>query len=254
MTKDEALAFDLALEALQFALHVGFDESSESQIKKGDKAWQQHQQAITAIKQARALDKKAENARELGLDYEPAGLIARLKHPEDHYGLTDPKKANAVLMSLCQEAADALAAQQEHEPENEPHVSLASVQEPVATVIKKGADRQWMSERLASLPDGIYSLYTTPPAAAVQERTDYAVHLNHCNIGECQGVCKYGDDDCPALKHADMKAKWDRTTPPAAQRQWVGLTAGERDALFTQHYQWDDYGKAIEAKLKEKNT
>jgi ferredoxin len=27
--------------------------------------------AITAIKQARALDKKAENARELGLDYEP---------------------------------------------------------------------------------------------------------------------------------------------------------------------------------------
>jgi hypothetical protein len=44
------------------------------------------------------------------------------------------------------------------------------------------------------------------------------------------------------------------TTPPAAQRPWVGLTAGERDALFTQHYQWDDYGKAIEAKLKEKNT
>jgi hypothetical protein len=43
-------------------------------------------------------------------------------------------------------------------------------------------------------------------------------------------------------------------TPPAAQRQWVGLTAGERDALFTKHYQWDDYGKAIEAKLKEKNN
>jgi hypothetical protein len=43
-------------------------------------------------------------------------------------------------------------------------------------------------------------------------------------------------------------------TPPAAQRQWVGLTAGERDSLFTEHYQWDDYGKGIEAKLKEKNT
>jgi len=37
-------------------------------------------------------------------------LIARLKNPEDHYEFTDPKKANAVLMSLCQEAADALAA------------------------------------------------------------------------------------------------------------------------------------------------
>jgi hypothetical protein len=87
-------------------------------------------------------------------------LIERLKNPEDHYECTDPKKANAVLMSLCQEAADALA-------------------------------------------------------APVQERTDYAVHLNHCNIGECEGVCKYLDDDCPALKHADMKAKWDRSTPPA---------------------------------------
>jgi hypothetical protein len=37
-------------------------------------------------------------------------LIERLKNPEDHYELTDPKKANAVLMSLCQEAAEALAA------------------------------------------------------------------------------------------------------------------------------------------------
>ena len=52
MTKDEALK--LALEALQFALHVGFDESSESQIKKGDKAGQQHRKAITAIKEALA--------------------------------------------------------------------------------------------------------------------------------------------------------------------------------------------------------
>jgi hypothetical protein len=52
MTKDEAL--DLALDALE-------DRSS---LMK----WQK---AITAIKQARALDKMAENARELGLDYEP---------------------------------------------------------------------------------------------------------------------------------------------------------------------------------------
>ena len=50
MTKDEALR--LALEALQFALHVGFPESSESQIKKGEKAYQQHRAAITAIKEA----------------------------------------------------------------------------------------------------------------------------------------------------------------------------------------------------------
>ena len=52
MDKDEALR--LALEALQFALHVGFDESSESQIKKGEKAYQQHRVAIAAIKAALA--------------------------------------------------------------------------------------------------------------------------------------------------------------------------------------------------------
>jgi mono/diheme cytochrome c family protein len=51
----------------------------------------------------------------------------------------------------------------------------APVQEPVATVIKKGADREWMSERLASLPDGIYSLYTTPPAAPVLEGRDWSL-------------------------------------------------------------------------------
>jgi hypothetical protein len=56
MTKDEAL--DLALKALRFARDDGY----ENEVS---------QQAITAIKQALALDKKAENARELGLDYEP---------------------------------------------------------------------------------------------------------------------------------------------------------------------------------------
>jgi hypothetical protein len=67
MTKDEELAMDLALEAL---------EKSEPNKRKGDDdyceiGWMEHRKAIKAIKQARALDKKAENARELGLDYEP---------------------------------------------------------------------------------------------------------------------------------------------------------------------------------------
>jgi hypothetical protein len=56
MTKDEAL--DLALESLEYwDVHGKLHQPTE--------------EAITAIKQARALDKKAENARELGLDYEP---------------------------------------------------------------------------------------------------------------------------------------------------------------------------------------
>ena len=61
MTKDEAL--DLALEALEY-----IENNYMSLPKSGS-------EAITAIKQARALDKKAENARELGLDYEPVAAL-----------------------------------------------------------------------------------------------------------------------------------------------------------------------------------
>ena len=67
MTKDEALK--LALEALEY---------------RGVGSWRKKQPAITAIKQALAndaLEKKAENARELGLmpydggDYEPEKTV-----------------------------------------------------------------------------------------------------------------------------------------------------------------------------------
>jgi hypothetical protein len=84
--KDEALK--LALEALN---------TTESDC--GSRAWEREQEAITAIKQALAAPPVQE----------PVGLIDRLINPEQHYEFTDPKKANAVLMSLCQEAADALA-------------------------------------------------------------------------------------------------------------------------------------------------
>jgi hypothetical protein len=62
MTKDEEL--DLALEALATE-EYRLRQTGQSQVYPGIGF------AITAIKQARALDKKAENARELGLDYEP---------------------------------------------------------------------------------------------------------------------------------------------------------------------------------------
>jgi hypothetical protein len=68
MTKDEAL--DLALEALGLYQAAGFGNSTD--FNKQHEAFYKAQTAIIAIKQACALDKKAENARELGLDYEPA--------------------------------------------------------------------------------------------------------------------------------------------------------------------------------------
>jgi hypothetical protein len=55
------------------------------------------------------------------------------------------------------------AAQQEHEPENEPFVSLASVQEPVAWMFDCGNGGRMYAEDLdASV--GWLPLYTTPPA------------------------------------------------------------------------------------------
>jgi pyruvate/2-oxoacid:ferredoxin oxidoreductase beta subunit len=82
MTKE---ALKLALEALEYA---------------GPSWIESRQPAITAIKDAlanEALDKMAENARELGLDYEPA--------QRTWVGLTDEE-----MQSIAFESADALSA------------------------------------------------------------------------------------------------------------------------------------------------
>jgi hypothetical protein len=38
----------------------------------------------------------------------------------------------------------------------------------------------------------------------------------------------------------------------STKRPWVGLTDEERSQLVTLHHGWNEYGQAIEAKLKEK--
>ncbi len=85
MTKEEALDFDLALDAAYLA---GFNASGEGYNgeypfrdhgahPEQDAGWiKNRDNELTAIKQARALDKKAENARALGLDYEPVQPVA----------------------------------------------------------------------------------------------------------------------------------------------------------------------------------
>jgi len=71
-TKEKAL--DLALEALDT---VVWDSGWIIDSDKMDTA-------ITAIKQARALDKMAENARELGLNYEPVAPVQEDWGPGPH--------------------------------------------------------------------------------------------------------------------------------------------------------------------------
>ncbi len=116
MTKDEALAFDLALEALENWRE--FDPENFGEIDN---------KAITAIKQVRALDKKAENARELGLDYEPVAPVQEDWGPGPH----------------------------------ECHSLTASVQEPVAWRYR-GIFHEFDPSDWAEGP--VTPLYTTPPA------------------------------------------------------------------------------------------
>jgi hypothetical protein len=55
--------------------------------------------------------------------------------------------------------------------------------------------------------------------------------------------------------YMEMKDKPLYTTPPAAQRQWVGLTDAE--VMQTMSGDWTSqfyFARAIEAKLREKNT
>jgi hypothetical protein len=57
-----------------------------------------------------------------------------------------------------------------------------------------------------------------------------------------------GDDDYEEY----LEALDSLCQPP--QRTWVGLTGEERSELVTLHHGWNEYGQAIEAKLKQKNT
>ena len=88
------------------------------------------------------------------------------------YWLDGLNNARAAITAIKQ----ARSARQEHEPENEPHVSLASVQEPVAVVgeDKHGPFVDWLGDRSSFYernPVGT-KFYTTPPAQPAVPLTD----------------------------------------------------------------------------------
>ena len=152
MTKDEAL--DLALEALE---ELQPDDAYPYSLQS---------KAITAIKQARALDKKAENARELGLDYEPADDIQQM--------ISDAKAmAGKEQLRFVGELADGKWKRWDGEPVAVKYFGQlwaltkpaqpAPVQEPVA--FKAGVPPLY-----PEMKDGetISVEYTTPPAAQRQ--------------------------------------------------------------------------------------
>jgi hypothetical protein len=124
-----------------------------------------------------ALNKKAENARELGLDYEPVAPV------QEDWG-PGPHECHSL--------------------------TAAPVQEPVGEVNRYGLDshgRKW-----------------------------HGIYWYDANVDVPHGTKLY-------------------TTQPAAQRQWVELTDAE--IMQTMNGNWTSqfyFARAIETKLKEKNT
>jgi hypothetical protein len=197
MTKDEAL--DLALEALTVLLDE-WTPARQAQLKG--------MEAVAAIKQARALDKMAENARELGLDYEPVAPVQEDWGPGPH----------------------------------ECHSLTASVQEPPPECQTEAEKRAYAF--------GWWKALEANRATPAQEPVAWTVS------GKITDWSK--DFSAYQTKHYTRPVY----TPPAAQRQWVDLTAEEIDSIYEQHHnQYAEcisvnfgYERAIEAKLKEKNT
>ena len=158
-----------------------------------------------------ALDKKAENARELGLDYEPA----------------DGTQVSKVW---------------------------------------------WDGEKLMAKPIPLVDFYRPVQDSTCSETLRaqgkaYPRTCRKCGKGPCIGAPKPPPaQPAPAPGYCKHCKQYSIEEPlPAAQRQWVGLTDEEIDKTPCELYAPDQggmtmeeglqvYARAIEAKLKEKNT
>jgi hypothetical protein len=160
--------------------------------------------AITAIKQARALDKMAENARELGLDYEPA----------------DGTQMSKVWWDGEKLMAKPIPLEDFYLP-----TPVQPVQEPVSMRMPKVGDK------VVCLED---------------ESIGTVVYLTAGGSPEI----KFDDGSHGTYMLREFAELFGYTTPPAAQRQWVGLTDEELREFDVDPVE----AKLMIAKLKEKNT
>jgi hypothetical protein len=261
MNKDEAL--DLALEALENLFGIPAQWTGEG---GGDVAvWRlggshRAQAAITAIKQARALDKKAENARELGLDYEPVAIDGNTSDGYHTFNeLYDFRRAyNAALFNEW--AAGGKCSVHKSWRHHDGELCFGGGWFIVVAVLPEGQisnhyeAKDWdlfavlETERALFEFDGHsgsdvvarLKAYTTPPAqpAPVQELPLAVVSRLGFKLALDEGLRQRADKIASALRGGRVNYEveqdaanliWEMrdalaASPPAAQRQWVGLT------------------------------
>jgi hypothetical protein len=162
----------------------------------------------------------------------------------------------------------------------------APVQEPVAWLYKDDWGRAKIAFSKETANDWgteVQPLYTTQPAAPAQEPAikqgwdvdtlldkpaapvQEPVAWMHWLNGPCR-VWMNKDEAMMELDRLNREYPVDNnarkvrplvfgdTTPPAAQRQWVGLTPTERKQIEKRYVFVEDAIRLTEAKLKEKNT
>ena len=283
MTKDEALK--LALEALEDRTSLMKWQAARDAVKKALAAPVQDSTCNNSLREQgkayprtcrkcgkgpcialanAALDKKAENARELGLDYEPV-LKDNSNYRLDPPGL-DP--AGGTQVSKVWLDDDKLMAKPI--PFVEFYKAAPDLQ---AELDATNRQVEILSDALAESRREVAAL------KAVQEPVAWPAGLiDRIKAAEQRIQDGHAPRRIPAdptdvdlvlaevryLLEGKQPPFWIKTTPPAAQRQWVELKPGEAEAFYNQFakYQeegpdasgWWAFADAIKDRSKELNT
>jgi hypothetical protein len=202
------------------------------------------------------------------LQEENKRLTELLNNPEEHYpgNFDTPQRANALLTGLCQDAANEIAKLQ-YEVDAIPAIkeerdALAAEVLEQCRVISMSAEREdALRAELTRLKASIALDKMAENARelgldyepAVQEGRDWSLlEATQESLREHMAEIKRlkAEQPVPVKTYHDGKP-W-----PVQPRPWVGLTDAEIDKTYETQI-WDarrSYARAIEAKLKEKNT
>ena len=207
-----------AITALRQALEQPAQKCSYPYCGCNSKAW-------CKVERNEALDKMAEHARELGLDYEPAQQepVAWMDRDGDLYANEPPK-------NWCPPHYPLYTTPPAAQPAPDLQAELEATNRQVEILSDALAESRREVAQLKSQPAPLQEPLT-------DEHIERIYHRYGGNMINC----------ARAIERAVF----------AAQRQWVGLTPEEIDTVYrnlpppVQHWQ---LARTIEAKLKEKNT